>query len=105
MTIFQSIILGIIQGLTEFIPISSSGHLVLVKHLLGWEISPAAAFVFDVMVQVATLVAVFYITRPPGLEPHKSIGDLEILASSDHLDLYANLDFYDWLAKEKEHGG
>jgi undecaprenyl-diphosphatase len=59
MTIIQSIILGIIQGLTEFIPISSSGHLVLVKHLFGWDISPETAFVFDVMVQVATLVAVF----------------------------------------------
>ena len=59
MTFLQAIILGIVQGLTEFIPISSSGHLVLVKYLLGWDISPEAAFVFDVMVQVATLVAVF----------------------------------------------
>lgn len=59
MTILQSIILGIIQGLTEFIPISSSGHLVLIPNLLGWEIAPGAAFVFDVMVQVATLIAVF----------------------------------------------
>jgi undecaprenyl-diphosphatase len=59
MTILQAIILGIIQGLTEFIPISSSGHLVLVKYLFGWEISKDAAFVFDIMVQVATLVAVF----------------------------------------------
>lgn len=58
MTVFQSIILGIVQGLTEFIPISSSGHLVLVPHLLGWEISPEASFVFNVWVQVATLVAV-----------------------------------------------
>lgn len=59
MTLLQSIILGIVQGITEFLPISSSGHLVLVPHLLGWEIDPEAAFVFDVLVQVATLVAVF----------------------------------------------
>ena len=58
MTIFQSILLGIVQGLTEFLPISSSGHLVIVPYLLGWDIPPQDAFVFDVIVQVATLVAV-----------------------------------------------
>ena len=59
MSVVQSIILGIIQGLTEFIPISSSGHLVLVPHLFGWEISPEESFIFNIMLQVATLVAVF----------------------------------------------
>ena len=59
MTILQSIILGIIQGLTEFLPISSSGHLVIVPYLLGWQIPAEDAFIFDVLVQVATLVAVF----------------------------------------------
>lgn len=59
MTIFQSFILGIIQGLTEFIPVSSSGHLVLAPYWLGWEIPADQAFVFDVLVQMGTLVAVF----------------------------------------------
>ena len=59
MTLFQSILLGIVQGLTEFLPISSSGHLVLVPHLFGWHIPAKDAFVFNVLVQLATLIAVF----------------------------------------------
>jgi len=59
MTFFQAIILGIVQGLTEFIPVSSSGHLVLVPHFLGWEFSHSQAFIFDVLVQWGTLFAVF----------------------------------------------
>ena len=58
MTIIQSILLGIIQGLTEFLPISSSGHLVIIPKLLGWQIPAQEAFIFDVLVQVATLLAV-----------------------------------------------
>ena len=58
MTIIQAIILGIVQGITEFLPISSSAHLVLVPYWLNWEISADQAFVFDVLVQMGTLVAV-----------------------------------------------
>lgn len=59
MTVLQSIILGIIQGITEFLPISSSGHLVIAPFLLGWTIPAEDAFIFDVLVQVASLTAVF----------------------------------------------
>jgi len=55
MSILQSIILGVIQGLTEFLPISSSGHLAVVPYLLGW---PNPPFSFLVLVQVASLAAV-----------------------------------------------
>lgn len=59
MTIFQAVVLGIVQGLTEFLPVSSSGHLVAVPALLGWTIPEDQVFVFDVLVQVGTLAAVF----------------------------------------------
>jgi undecaprenyl-diphosphatase len=58
MTILQAILLGIVQGITEFLPISSSGHLVLVPAFLGWDIPQREAFVFDILVQTGTLVAV-----------------------------------------------
>ena len=60
MEIFQAIILGFVQGATEFIPVSSSGHLVLVPWLLGWD-SPG--LVFDTAVHWGTLVAVLLYFR------------------------------------------
>jgi undecaprenyl-diphosphatase len=53
--LFQALILGIVQGATEFLPISSSGHLVLLPAALGWDSPP---LVFDTTVHLATLVAV-----------------------------------------------
>ena len=55
MDILQAIVLGILQGATEFIPVSSSGHLVLVPWLLRW---PEPGLVFDTMVHWGTLLAV-----------------------------------------------
>ncbi len=58
MTIFQAIILGIVQGLTEYLPVSSSAHLVIVPFLFGWNLPEDQVFVFDVLVQLGTLLAV-----------------------------------------------
>ena len=58
MTFLQSLLLGIVQGLTEFLPVSSSAHLVLVPFILNWTLDPTRAFIFDVLVQLGTLVAV-----------------------------------------------
>ena len=55
MDLIQAIVLGIVQGVTEFIPVSSSGHLVLVPWLLGWA---PPGLVFDTVVHWGTLVAV-----------------------------------------------
>lgn len=54
MSVLHALVLGAVQGLTEFVPISSSGHLVLVPEALGWD-SPGLAF--DVLLHVASLLA------------------------------------------------
>lgn len=56
LTSIQALILGLVQGLTEFLPVSSSGHLVIFQHLLGINEGPLT---FDVLVHMGTLVAVF----------------------------------------------
>ena len=59
-SVFQAIVLGIVQGLTEFLPVSSSAHLILVPWLLKWQEDPGLAF--DVVLHLGTLLAliVFY---------------------------------------------
>jgi undecaprenyl-diphosphatase len=56
MTFFEAIILGIVQGITEFLPISSSGHLILMRDLLGMQTEGGLAF--DAILQLATTFAV-----------------------------------------------
>ncbi|HEX6574511.1 MAG TPA: undecaprenyl-diphosphatase UppP [Gemmatimonadaceae bacterium] len=60
MTIFQAIVLGLIQGLTEFLPISSSAHLTLAPIVFGWK-DPGLAF--DVALHFGTLIAVLWYFR------------------------------------------
>ncbi|HVM71330.1 MAG TPA: undecaprenyl-diphosphatase UppP [Anaerolineales bacterium] len=60
MLIFQAIVLGIVQGLTEFIPISSSAHLIIVPWLLGWNDPVLTSLSFDVALHLGTLVAVVW---------------------------------------------
>ena len=55
MTWFEALILGLVQGLTEFLPVSSSGHLVIVPWFLGWTPS---SLLFDTVLHWGTLLSI-----------------------------------------------
>lgn len=64
MTVIQAAILGLVQGLTEFIPVSSSGHLILFHQLLGVNETVQAGFLFDMALNIGTFSAlVIYFRR------------------------------------------
>jgi len=74
MDIFQSIFLGIIQGITEFLPVSSSGHLVVFQKIFGFVEPP---IFFDTLIHFATLIAVVFYLRKELLALLKSIKEKE----------------------------
>ncbi len=80
MSLFHSILLGIIQGVTEFLPISSSGHLAIAEHLLGMDGASEIPAFFDVLLHLGTLGAVFVAywaeIREIVLEFFRGVGDL-----------------------------
>ena len=60
MNIEHTVLLGIIQGLTEFLPVSSSGHLVIFQHLIGLK-NPE--LLLDISLHIGTLLAIFIFFR------------------------------------------
>ncbi|MBL0939990.1 MAG: undecaprenyl-diphosphatase UppP [Gemmatimonadaceae bacterium] len=69
MTLFQAIVLGLVQGLTELLPVSSSAHLALTPYLLGWQ-DPGLSF--DVALHLGTLLALGWYFRIEWIEMTKS---------------------------------
>lgn len=59
----QAVVLGIVQGLTEFLPVSSSGHLIVVPALLGWDDPFIESLAFSVMLHLGTLIALLAFFR------------------------------------------
>jgi undecaprenyl-diphosphatase len=61
--LFQALVMGIVQGLTEFLPISSSGHLILVPYLFGWDDPFIDSLAFSVVLHGGTLLALLVYFR------------------------------------------
>ncbi|MDR1374789.1 MAG: undecaprenyl-diphosphate phosphatase [Treponema sp.] len=82
MGILEAVLLGVIQGVTEFLPVSSSGHLVLFQRIFGIS---EPALLFDTMVHVGTLAAVFVVLRKDILDilrrPFQALTGFLILAT------------------------
>jgi len=80
LTLFSSVLLGVIQGVTEFLPVSSSGHLAIAEHLLNISGASEPPAFFDVLLHLGTLAAVFIAywadIREMFLEFFRGIGDL-----------------------------
>lgn len=58
LTIWKALFLGALQGATEFLPVSSSGHLVVVQQLMGWKAADGVIMAFDVALHIGTLISV-----------------------------------------------
>lgn len=62
-TLLQALVMGLVQGLTEFLPISSSGHLIIVPFLFGWDDEFLNSLAFSVMLHIGTLLALLVYFR------------------------------------------
>ena len=59
MTYLSSVLMGVLQGITEFLPVSSSGHLALFQHFFGMEDIESKQMFFSVMLHFGTLISIF----------------------------------------------
>ena len=83
-SLFESIILGFVQGATEFLPVSSSGHLVIIQNLFGVQ---GSVVLFDVMVHVGTLSAILLVFRNDIADlAHTAVGALTGRMSNNHAE-------------------
>ena len=92
MPIYQAVILAIVQGLAEFIPVSSSGHLIIVRRLLGWnELSPAHELTFDVALHFGTLLSVLFYFRRTWFQIIRAAIGGKVVRFSESTDADVNL--------------
>jgi undecaprenyl-diphosphatase len=87
LSLAAAVILGIVQGLTEFLPVSSSAHLILARTFFGWEAPPEFGLAFDVALHVGTLTAILAFFRYEVLAMVRALP----AALTDHTDPSARL--------------
>ena len=106
MEILQSIILGLVQGLTEFLPVSSSGHLIVMKKLFGID-QEQFGLTYDIALHFATLIAVFVVFLPDILallkKPFQKTTGLLIVATIPAA--LVGVFFDDYIEKISQSGG
>jgi len=87
LTVLEALLLGIIQGITEWLPVSSSGHLVIAQQLLGIQ----QPIVFDVMLHVGTLVVVLVVFWRDIVKILRAIAKLDFKSEHGKLGLFVAL--------------
>lgn len=106
MDILKSVILGLVQGLTEFLPVSSSGHLIVVKKLFGID-QEKFGLTYDIALHFATLVAVFIVFWPDIVallkKPIQKLTGLLIVATIPAV--FVGLFFDDYIEQISQSGG
>lgn len=75
MTIFDSVLLGVLQGITEFLPISSDGHLVVFASILNTNLADDQALYFDLMLHAGSLIAIIIVYRDIWIKLVRSVFD------------------------------
>jgi len=90
--IYQAVVLAVIQGLAEFIPVSSSGHLIIVRRLMGWnELSPAHELTFDVALHFGTLLSLLVYFRRTWIQIIRAAFGGEVVRFSESTSSDRNL--------------
>jgi undecaprenyl-diphosphatase len=83
MDIFQAVLLGVLQGITEWLPVSSSGHLAVVQHLFGLDVP----VLVDIMLHMGTVLAVVAVFRRDILAIFKALARMDIRSENGRLAL------------------
>ena len=83
--VLKAVLFGIVEGITEWLPVSSTGHLILLNEFINLNVSEEFQSMFDVVIQLGAILAVFPETQPlrPGEERRAEEADLDAVVQGD----------------------